>query len=785
MASGGVQIDLSFDSSVDAAPAALVTTAEAAAAYLDTLISTSLTLTIDVGYGEVAGLPVGSLGESEQFGVRSYSYQAIRAAMQTRTATPAEIAAAASLPAADPTGGGDFELSSAEAEALGLSPGPATGQAVGAIGLSSADAMTYSSSGGAARGTYDAFGVILHELTEVLGRTADVGIYEGAGVYSLLDLFRYSAPGVRDLSPGAASFSPDGRTLTAQFNNSAVNGDDAGDWAASMVDDSFDASSNEGVANTLSPVDLTVMDVLGYSPVGAVGIAGTTANQATTDSKAVSPFASVTLSDSLPGESEAVTVSLSSAANGTLRNLGGGSYDATRGVYTVSGTVAAVAAAVEGLIFTPTTHQVPPGQIVTTRFTITETDAAGHSSSDTTTTVVATAAATPPLVVNTAGGGSYVYAWFAAATVRETVTGYSGSNGTGVTTAVILDRTDGSSMVYVYNPTSTVTQTMQDWSATDSTSGAPAGTLLADLVDNADGTSDVYAYNPTSTVTRTMTQWSAANPDGSAAGTEAAAVVNSTDGTTLVYTYNPAAGVAQATTIWSATDPANGAAEGIETAAVIDNTDGSAIVYALTVVGTVTETATFYAAYDRATGAPIGGATSVTVDYRNGQSSITTSAGATMYYSGPDGTGTKISAITGATEASRAATSATTGDTIVVTGMGQMIDPGAVGATIQFLSGAADDTVVLQAGRGADTILGFDPASGDALDLRSLFASAGVYLGGDLTRLPDYVTVRDDNGAAAILFDPTGHGGGAEVALLAGDGGNVVQFQAGKFLMIG
>ena len=170
------------------------------------------------------------------------------------------------------------------------------------------------------------------------------------------------------------------------------------------------------------------MDVLGYSPVGAMDIAGTRANQATADSKAVSPFATVTLSDSLLGESEAVTVSLSSPANGTLGNLGCGSYDATTGVYTVSGTVAAVTAGGSRLIFTPATHQVPAGQTVTTTFTITATDAAGHSSSDTTTTVVASAAATPPLVVNTAGGGSYIYAWFPVATVREAVTGYSSNS---------------------------------------------------------------------------------------------------------------------------------------------------------------------------------------------------------------------------------------------------------------------------------------------------------------------------------------------------------------------
>ena len=165
--------------------------------------------------------------------------------MLARTATPAEIAAAASLPATDPTGGGEFELSAAEAEALEILPGPAAGQAVGAIGLSSAEPMkANSSSGGAAGGTYDAFGVILHELTEVLGRTADVGIDEGAGVYSLLDLFRYSAPGVRDLSPGAVSF---GRWQHSDGSVQQLGGErwrcGRGLGGEGRVDDAFDASS--------------------------------------------------------------------------------------------------------------------------------------------------------------------------------------------------------------------------------------------------------------------------------------------------------------------------------------------------------------------------------------------------------------------------------------------------------------------------------------------------------------------------------------------------------------
>ena len=91
-----------------------------------------------------------------------------------------------------------------------------------------------------------------------------------------------------------------------------------------------------------------------------------------------------------------MTVTLSAAANGTLSNLGGGSYNATTGVYTDTGTAAVVTTALDGLVFTPTVNQVAPGQTVTTSFTIADTDTAGGTATDSTTTVVATDMAVSP-----------------------------------------------------------------------------------------------------------------------------------------------------------------------------------------------------------------------------------------------------------------------------------------------------------------------------------------------------------------------------------------------------
>jgi glycosyltransferase involved in cell wall biosynthesis len=135
--------------------------------------------------------------------------------------------------------------------------------------------------------------------------------------------------------------------------------------------------------------------VLAAPPV----IGKTASGQSTTDEQVISPFSNVTITDPTPSQTATVTIMLSDPANGVLSNLTGGSFNS--GTYTVSGSTGAVGTAIEGLVFTPTAHQVAPGGSTTTTFTIMVTNALGITSTDGTTTVGAIAVNDPPVI---AGG---------------------------------------------------------------------------------------------------------------------------------------------------------------------------------------------------------------------------------------------------------------------------------------------------------------------------------------------------------------------------------------------
>ena len=130
-------------------------------------------------------------------------------------------------------------------------------------------------------------------------------------------------------------------------------------------------------------------------------ITGAITGQTTTDETTITPLSGISINDVDFGQTETVTVTLSSAANGTLSDVHGGTFNSGTGVYSITGTDSTVTTALDALVFTPTAHQVGAGQSVTTTFTIHAIDTAGGTSGNNTTTVGVTAINDPPVIAGT------------------------------------------------------------------------------------------------------------------------------------------------------------------------------------------------------------------------------------------------------------------------------------------------------------------------------------------------------------------------------------------------
>ena len=272
-AGSGLVINLDWDSSVSSAPAGFTSDMIAAAQFLESAISTAVTINLAVGYTEVGGTSLASnaLGESESY-IVSVSYSQLVAALKATASTDATDAGLlASLPATSPVSG-TYWVTTAQAKALGLSA--ANGSAIdGDIGFATSADFTYgdtNTSGTVATNTYDFFATAVHEITETMGRLLLVGSnVNGGAAYSLMDLTHYSASGTRDFTQSTPGyFSVDGG-VTNLGNFNTIAGGDAGDWASSVTDNSFDAYATPGVLEAVTGNDLTVMDAIGWNLTGS------------------------------------------------------------------------------------------------------------------------------------------------------------------------------------------------------------------------------------------------------------------------------------------------------------------------------------------------------------------------------------------------------------------------------------------------------------------------------------------------------------------------------------
>jgi hypothetical protein len=155
-------------------------------------------------------------------------------------------------------------MTQAEAQALGLYPND--GSLDGQVWFNSTTPFSYSPTATPASNQFYFVGIVEHEISELMGRLSFLS-------YSPIDLYRYSSPGVRDLSTGGkgstAYFSIDnGATNLGTWNNQSSNGDLA-DWypqgPAAGGNDAFNDYSNPGVLNVLSSSDITLMEALGWT----------------------------------------------------------------------------------------------------------------------------------------------------------------------------------------------------------------------------------------------------------------------------------------------------------------------------------------------------------------------------------------------------------------------------------------------------------------------------------------------------------------------------------------
>lgn len=261
-----MDINLEFDSSVQNAPAGFTTAVQYAASYFDTLLTDPITVNISVGFDEIGAAPIAASGEGEggPLGGTDITYGALQQALAAHLTSAAQEEMLTNLPATDPTGGGaNVYISPAEEKAWGMLPANATALD-GEIGFNTTSFENFDPNQRNDPSTVDFIGVAEHEIAHALGRTSENAQFPA--YYSLLDLTRYAAPGVL-ASPSTASpyFSVDGGNTVLNYYDTKT---DPADWAASAGPDAFDAMSQFGTEDPVTPVDVTLMNVLGFAVAG-------------------------------------------------------------------------------------------------------------------------------------------------------------------------------------------------------------------------------------------------------------------------------------------------------------------------------------------------------------------------------------------------------------------------------------------------------------------------------------------------------------------------------------
>ena len=233
----------------------------------------------------------------------------------------------------------------------------------------------------------------------------------------------FSAVVIADPNPGATdtltiTVGGTGGTLTGAGLSGGTGGPYTLSGTAATVTSELDALSftpKAGAPNTTSTTTFTLSDkssgyatatvnsttsVIDSDPAVAPTITGTKAGQTTTSEAPVKPFSGVTIADANNGgtDTDTLTITLSdSGATGTLS--GTGLSGGTGGVYTLSGTAAAITTELDALSFKPIDGVAHTS--VTTTFTLSDKSSAYATATvNNTTTVIDSDPAAPPTITS-------------------------------------------------------------------------------------------------------------------------------------------------------------------------------------------------------------------------------------------------------------------------------------------------------------------------------------------------------------------------------------------------
>src|SRR6516162_6770234 len=163
----------------------------------DNLFSANVTVYINVDYGIVDS----GLGES-YWNLYDFSYSAVRQALINMGAPGSNT-----LPTTSPFTNAKLWLTTAQEKALGFLPAdyvPGNGYGFpgvdGNVIIASNQTWSFSPTATPAANQFYIVGALEHEFSEVLGRISlEATNVNGAPSYSIMDLFRYSSPGVHQL----------------------------------------------------------------------------------------------------------------------------------------------------------------------------------------------------------------------------------------------------------------------------------------------------------------------------------------------------------------------------------------------------------------------------------------------------------------------------------------------------------------------------------------------------------------------------------------------------------